>query len=130
MLRKGFCLMDIIVGIFLLSITLVFLFPMINNSFSYFNRAKTSTEMIYIAESVMEALKLDLKSNEELREGLEEVGEVDYRRFDLFDGSKYECKLLSQGSSEFLWNFKLLIRQIDKGDMGYDIELEGTIPKI
>lgn len=57
MKRKGFTLVEVLLGIFLLGLISITILPIVNSSLMNINRNKIKMEMIYIGEMAIERIK-------------------------------------------------------------------------
>lgn len=113
---KGFILMEIIMGIFLVGIFVMMVSPLITFSFNNINRIKNRDEMNYIGEMVVEKVKSRQDQIMVYINKLETLDEITYIDDD-FDSDKYFCKLIKKYSSgRFL---ELLVHVELKGGSEY-----------
>lgn len=66
MYKKGFILVEVLIGLFLLGLIIITCFPILNTSLHNLQLSKEKMEMVYIAESTIEQLKsFNYNSNRE-----------------------------------------------------------------
>lgn len=129
MLRKGFSLLEVIFGIFLIGVVVVYLLPSFNNIFLSFKKAKTDTNLVYLAESIVESLKAERISNPEIFEQIKEAEKFLYTKLDQEDLDKYDCYVINYDENEYLWKFKVVVNtRKDEGKMS-NVELKASFPK-
>ena len=129
MLRKGFSLLEVIFGIFLIGVVVIYLLPSFNNIFLSFKKAKIDTNLVYLAESIVESLKAERISNPEIFEQIKEAEKFLYTKLDQEDLDKYDCYVINDDENEYLWKFKVVVNtRKDEGKMS-NVELKASFPK-
>lgn len=127
MKRKGYVLLEILVGIFLIGLISTTYFPIITSSFRNFNRIKDRTEMIYIAEMVAERLKVDKELSKEIIPKLEGQTSIDFEDENI-DDIKYKCTLQKINSSNRMIDLNINISTKDQENK-FNVYLKTSIPK-
>lgn len=127
--RKGYSLIDILVGLFILGLGVATTIPIINTCFNNLNRVEIKSEMIYIAESVIENIKGNTEEYIEIFEDLEEEGEAIFNQLDQEDLQKYECKIINMGNKEYTWDIKVIVVSLNNSIEVSDVGLRATFPK-
>lgn len=122
---KGFILMEIIMGIFLVGIFVMMVSPLITFSFNNINRIKNRDEMNYIGEMVVEKVKSRQDQIMVYINKLETLDEITYIDDD-FDSDKYFCKLIKKYSSNRFLEF--LVHVELKGGSEY-VQFEASFTK-
>lgn len=120
MKKKGFTLVEVIMGLFLLGLISITILPIINTSFMRLKNHSIRVKMVYIGESIIENIKAyDIESNSDLficGTSLEEIiqGLRDEDDFSM-DLNYYECnneftaKLTKTNTSGELWLLTVLV---------------------
>lgn len=127
MIKNGYVLIEVMVGLFLLGIISVTCFPLIVSSFNNFDKIKNRTEMIYLGEMVIERLKADKGFTMGIIPRLEELNSIDLN--DKFlDNEKYDCVLYKLSSEERLINLRVNVSLKDQ-ENGFNVDFKASIPK-
>lgn len=127
MIKNGYVLIEVMVGLFLLGIISVTCFPLIVSSFNNFDKIKNRTEMIYLGEMVIERLKADKDFTMGIIPRLEELNSIDLN--DKFlDNEKYDCVLYKLSSEERLINLRVNVSLKDQ-ENGFNVDFKASIPK-
>ena len=94
MKRRGFGLIDAIVGIFIIGLIVLAVFPVFSNSFIQYSKIDKETEMIFLGESIYERLSARDDYCQDLLEELIVLDEVVFD--DLSDQylDKYESRIV------------------------------------
>lgn len=124
MRRNGLIFFDIITGLFIISLIVVVLFPILSLTQKNFAFHKKTAQMSYISESTIERLSLKDNKSLEFLEQLEESGELEYPYLEDLD-YKSLVKLVSNNS--YLWEIRVTVKEIKGGDG--NVQLSATIPK-
>lgn len=115
MKNKGFILLEIMVGLFLIGLISMTCLPILNLSKCNFNKIKEKNEMIYIGEMVIEKLKTkDEISLSFLRE-LESHEIVEYTDNDI-DSDKYICTINKISDNGKFIEIRVKVSKIDQED--------------
>lgn len=124
MKRNGLIFFDIIMGLFIISLIVVVLFPILSLTQKNFTFHKKIAQMSYISESTIE--KLSLKDNKSLEflEKLEVSGELEYPYLDNLD---YRSIVKLMSDNYYLWEINVTVKEIKGGES--NVQLSATIPK-
>lgn len=110
MKRKGFSLIEVLVGLSLLGLISVTALPMLTFSFNNFARVKARSEMCYIGEMVVEKFKTDSVIILDYINQLESSDSIEYID-DNFDKDKYACTIYKLGNHSRLMDIKVEVRE-------------------
>lgn len=139
--KKGFLLIQVLLGLFLLGLVIVTCLPILNAAVNNLTLAKTKMEMIFIAESIIEQIKsFDYDNTEEsefifdiqLTELMEMLGEeneintllpVNKNRKE----HKYLCNIYKI-EDENLWKLKVNISPINEVKNITHVEIMAFLP--
>lgn len=136
-MKKGFYLIEVIIGLFLLGLITVSILPLNNIIIFNLKNQKHKYNMLYIAEMAIERI---LSYNNEYSNNLliydVEVGEL-IKEFNkdnyveiLLDKDEYEypIKIIKNDKSDTLWHVRVLVYN-KSGEESYNVELKAYIPK-
>lgn len=122
MKRNGLIFFDIIMGLFVISLIVVVLFPILSLTQKSFIYHKKVAQMSYISESTIERLILKDKQSLEFLEQLETYGELEYPYLDDMD-YKSIVKLVSDNL--YLWELNVTVKEAKGGEA--NVQLSATI---
>ena len=109
MKRKGFTLIEVIVGMFLIGLVATLGLPIMQNSFNNYNRVKENKQMIYLCEMVVERLRGKDSSLEDIFNDLEYKDEISLSTIGSTDLGKYKCKIIKTKAHEMYMNLDVRI---------------------
>lgn len=109
MKRKGFTLIELIIGIFLLGLVSTVGFPIIQNSIGNYNRIEERQHMYYLCEMVVERLRAKDINLEPLFIELETNKEITISSIGLTDFGKYKCLITKTKETLTYWNLDVKI---------------------
>ncbi|NLY47077.1 MAG: hypothetical protein GX053_13970 [Tissierella sp.] len=127
MKNKGFILIDILTGLFLIGLITVVSLPLISSSHSNYLTIRTITEMNYLGESIYERLCSEDNYSRGLIEELTTSNEVLFNDLSLDYLEKYTPKIKKTGQTENLLEIKIVITSNSHGGNIADVEFKGTI---
>lgn len=128
MKKKGFILLQVVIGIFLLGLVSVVSLNMLNFSSIYFQKAEENMEIDYIVEMIMENLKSKDQASVDFLNSLTRGSESDYPLPDIYK-DRYNSKISLTEDHDYLWCFKLVVyRKNNKGRIIYE-DFKASIPK-
>ena len=127
--KKGFVLVDILVGLFIMGLVTVVSLPLLTSTYLNYSRINTITEMNYLGESIYERLVAKDDYSKDLINEL--VGQDEVIFYDLNSNhlEKYESKVTKLSDSENLLEIKIIIKSNSHGGNISDVEFKGTILK-
>ncbi len=139
--RKGFTLVESILGLFLLGMIAVNILPILNLSFIRFENQKTKMEMMYIGEMSMEKIKaFNINSSSDLfiyDTDIAEIVEV-FKENDSIEicvpkerkeNEEYFLKIYKTQKSDSLWKVSIFVFHNVKGDNINYVEYTAYIPQ-
>lgn len=138
--KRGFTLIESLMGLSLLGLISVIILPIVNSSFLIFNNHNIKLEMMYIGEMTVEKIKafdIDSASSDYIYDT--QVTEI----IDLFkdnsnaeitipknqNNEKYLIKVIKKDKSESLWIIQVLVYQNKKGGSISHVEYKAYLPK-
>lgn len=129
MRRRGFGLIDTIIGIFFIGLIVVTILPLPGISSIQYTKINAQTEMIYIGESIYERLCSEDEYSRNLIEELMTRDEVIFD--DLSDEylDKYESKIKKTDEFDSYIDIKIIINSKSDGGHISDVEFQGSILK-
>lgn len=122
MKRNGLIFLDIIMGLFVISLIVVVLFPILSLTQKSFINHKKVAQMSYISESIIERLTLKDEQSLEFLEQLETYGELEYPYLN-DNNYKSIVKLVSDNS--YLWDLSVTVKESKGGEA--NVQLRATI---
>ncbi|MGJ0848601.1 prepilin-type N-terminal cleavage/methylation domain-containing protein [Tissierella praeacuta DSM 18095] len=137
--KKGFTLVETILGLFLLGLISVAILPIINISFIRLENHKIKMEMLYIGEMSMEKIKaFDANSESELFIYDTSVSEI-IKLFKEYDNieinipkkendDKYYLKICKSQKMDSLWTVSISVFHNKKRSNIRNVEYKGYIP--
>lgn len=124
MKRKGLIFFDIIMGLFIISLIVVVVFPVLSLIRKNFTVHKKMSQMSHISESTIERLSLKDDKSLEFLEQLEISGELEYPYLDDLD---YRSIVKLMSDNYYLWEINVTVKEIKGGES--NVQLSATIPK-
>lgn len=109
MKRKGFTLIEVIVGLFLLGLVSTVGFPIIQNSLGNYNRVNDRQHMYYLCEMVVERLRSKDTTLDDIFTELETSSEVNVSTIGATDLGKYKCRITKTKETEILMSLDVRI---------------------
>lgn len=122
--RKGTMFLDTIIGLFLIGLIVMTLFPIYTLTQKGFNQHKKMTQMSYIAESTIEKLMLKDEQALEFLEILETSKELNYP---LLQERDYESIVELLDNNTYLWDLSITVIEVKGGEA--NVQLKATIRK-
>lgn len=107
--RKGFTLIEVIVGLFLVGLVSVVSFPIIQNSINNYNKVQESQHMFYLCEMVVERLRAKDSSLDEIFNELEGNSEIIVSTISTIDLENYKCKITKTKDTDLFMNLDVRI---------------------
>lgn len=129
MKKNGFILVDVLTGLFILGLVVVFAFPIILSSGSSYSSVKISTEMNYLGESIYERLNSRDEYSNKIIDELIISNEVIFDDFDLDYADKYQCKIVNLNQNDILVDILIIIKYTSGGGKILDVEYKASICK-
>ena len=127
MKNKGFILIDILTGLFLIGLITVVSLPILASSHSNYSNIKTITEMNYLGESIYERLCSKDDYSKELIEELAINNEVIFDNLSLDYLEKYTSKIKKINQDENFLEINIIIISNSHGGNIPDVQFKGTI---
>lgn len=127
MKKKGFVLLDVIIGLFFIGLLSTVFLPILTSSLNNFNKVKNKNDMNYIGEMVVEKLKTSSSEILDILDELDNNGEVNYVDDD-FNTEKYNCKITKINNSDSLLEFNVKVN-LKNQENGYNVEYRASRPK-
>lgn len=128
MKKKGFILLETILGIFIIGLISIISLNLLSFTPLYFQRSEENMNIDYIAETVFENLKSKDIENLDFLESLTLNSESNYPLSEELK-EKYLCKVVLTEENDYLWCFKVIVSiKRDKVRTSYE-EFQGSIPK-
>lgn len=93
MKRKGFTLIELIVGLFLIGLVSTVAMPIVQNSIGNYNKINERQHMLYLCEMVVERLRAKDSNLDDIFQSLETSNEIVLSTIDSTDLGKYKCKI-------------------------------------
>ena len=109
MKRRGFTLIEVIVGLFLLGLVSTVGFPIIQNSIENYNRVKERQHMYYLCEMVVERLRSKDDSLDDIFIELETSSEIIVSTIGAYDLEEYRCKITKTKETDIFINLDVRI---------------------
>lgn len=136
-MKKGFTLIEVIMGLFLLGLITVTVLPLVNGIFFNFQKQKDKYNMIYTAEMAIEKIKaydcdVDLNNifiyDVDVGQLIQEFKSNDYVEINL-DSEDYEypVKIIKDNKSDSLWIIRVQVYK--NGGKLDNVELKAYVPK-
>lgn len=122
--RRGTLFLDIIIGLFLIGLIVMILFPIYSLTQKGFEKHKNITQMSYISETTLENLIVKDERSLDFLKRLESAGELEYPHLEDDDYVSI-VRLLDQ--NPYLWNLSILVRESKGGET--NVQLNATIRK-
>lgn len=116
MKRKGFTLIEVIVGLCLLGLVSTVGFPIIQNSIGNYNRVKERQHMYYLCEMVVERLRSKDDALDYIIRDLEGKSELNTSNIGETDLGEYICKIVKTKETAVLMN--IVVRIYVDSEMG------------
>ncbi|MFA5577009.1 MAG: type II secretion system protein [Tissierellaceae bacterium] len=121
MTRRGFTLIEVMMGLFLLGLVSLTVIPILNTSFMNMNRQKERADMIYTAEMVIERLKAyEGDSTDGLYVLDREVGDIiqllrtdGQVEIEIGGTDKYPVRIVKEDKSKLLWTIDVFVYNRD-----------------
>lgn len=129
MKNQGFCLIDVLVGLFFVGFISVLSLPLLTSSYSNYGKINARTEMNYLGESIYERLSAKGEYSRELLGELESGDVVDFLDLDDYYLEKYKVSIRSLNECENFIDIKILIQSNSHGGNIADVEFKGGILK-
>lgn len=128
MRKKGFILLEVILGIYLLGIVSLISLNLLGSTAIYLKRSRANMEIDYIGELAFESLK---SKDDESLGFLNRLNCGENLEFPIPEAlrEKYQCKVLLTDENEYLWAIEVRVyKNLDKGRKDYE-EFQGSILK-
>jgi sensor histidine kinase YesM len=127
MKKRGFALIDVIVGLFLMGLVVVIAIPILSSTYGNYGNLNTLTEMTYLAEGIYERLNSLDDYSQELIQDLLENDEVVYRDLNNRHKDRYQSKILCLDYDENFIDVLIVISSIKGKGRVKDVEIQGSI---
>lgn len=139
-IKKGFTLIEALMGLALLGLISIMILPIVNSSFIILNNHNLKLEMMYVGEMVVEKIKafeIDISSSTTIYDT--EVSEI----IDLFkskdkieiiipkkeNSEKYLIKIIKNNKSKDLWMMNVYVYQNKKSRGINHVEYKTYLPQ-
>lgn len=140
MRKRGFTLIETLMGLSLLGLISVMILPIVNSSFMILNNHNLKLDMMYVGEMTIEKIKafdIDIDSNDSIYDT--QVSEI----IDLFkaqntveiiipkiqNGEKHSIKIIKNHKSEGLWKIHVYVYQNKEGGSISHVEYKAYLPE-
>jgi competence protein ComGC len=138
-MKKGFTLVETIMGLCLLGLIAVTVLPIINSAFHRINSHNTKIEMIYLGEMVVEKIKaydaekgVDIfiydTSLFDIIELFKTNDEIDFILPQNQIDEKYNIKLIKKEKSEKLWELSVFVYEDKEGSKVSNVKYTAYLP--
>ncbi len=121
--------MEVILGIFLIGIVVIYLLPGFNRIFLNLNKAREDTQLVYLAESIVESLKFERIHNPEIFKTFEKKDSILYTNLDQEDLNQYNCLIVKEDETDYLWTLRIIVSRKREKGRGSNIEIKASFPK-
>lgn len=126
MKNKGLIFLDIVIGLFMIGLIVVVSFPILNLINKSFVTSKTTTEMIYLAESTIETLKSKDEKSIKFLKQLEETIEANAL---FLEDEKFISQVSIIDKHPDIWNLCVRVnKKCSEGGREY-VEIRAKIPR-
>ena len=129
MKRKGFSLIELIVGIFLIGLVTIVALPIIQNSYMNYSRVKERQHMLYLCEMVVERLRVKDNNLNDIFIELETNNEILLESIGTTDLGKYKCSLSKTKETDFFINLDVRIYIDNEMESSQYVEYKTAIKK-
>ena len=109
MKRKGFSLIELIVGIFLIGLVTIVALPIIQNSYMNYSRVKERQHMLYLCEMVVERMRFKDNNLNDIFIELETNNEIVLESIGTTDLGIYKCSLSKTKETDFFIDLNVRI---------------------
>ncbi len=124
MKRDGLIFIDIITALFIISLIVVLLFPILDLTQKSFIQHKNITQMSYLSETIIEHLTLKDDQALDFLESLEKSRELKYP---YIKDVNYHSTVKLLSDNKYLWELNVIIKDV-KEDGAY-VEIKASIPR-
>ncbi|MCK9442984.1 MAG: type II secretion system GspH family protein [Tissierellaceae bacterium] len=136
MKRKGFTLIEVMMGLFLLGLVSATVLPIFNTTFMNINKQRQKAEMLYASEMAIEKLKAYNPQssvnlyiyNTDVKEIIQLFYDNDRVDVEISEGGEYTIKIVKEDKSKFLWFIEVFVYNKDWGNKNH-VELEAYLQK-
>lgn len=129
MKNRGFILVDILTGLFLIGLITVVSLPLISSSHSNYTKIKATTEMNYLGESIYERLCSKDDYSRVVIEQLATNSEVIFNDLSFEYLEKYTSKIEKISQEDNFFEINIIIKSNSSGGNISDVKFKGTILK-
>ncbi|MBU5426679.1 type II secretion system GspH family protein [Tissierella pigra] len=140
MKRKGFTLVEVIMGLFLLGLIFATILPIMSTSFLRLNNQKMRIEMIHLGEMVVERIKAFKEESsesitiydvnvEDLIEEFKKDKIVEIILPEDKSSERYSLKIIKDEKFNNLWLLSVYVYHNKEGEILDYVEFKGYIPK-
>lgn len=127
MKNRGFILVDILTGLFLIGLITVVSLPLISSSHSNYTIIKSTTEMNYLGESIYERLCSKDDYSRGVIEQLAINNEVIFNDLSSEYLEKYMSKIEKISQDDNFFEINIIIKSNSNGGNISDVKFKGTI---
>lgn len=138
--KKGFTLIETIMGLFLLGLIAIAILPMVNSSFIKLKNQKTKMEMIYIGEMAIEKIKA-FNEDSTYQEYIYDTNV--FELIELFrlnksietiipnkeNSERYSLKIIKNQKSDSLWMISIFVYHNIEGGSIDHVEYNAYLPQ-
>lgn len=122
--RRGTLFLDTIIGLFLIGLIVMVLFPIYTLTQKGFTHHKSMTQMSYISESIIESLIVKDEQALEFLDKLEAAKELEYP---YLEDNNYISTVRLLRDNSYLWDLSIIVSESKGGEA--NVQLEATIRK-
>ena len=109
MKRKGFTLIEVIMGLFLIGLIATILMPIVQNSIGNYNKVKERQQMLYLCEMVVERLRAKDSNLDSIFQDLEDNNQIIISTIGETDLGKYKCSISKTKETTIFMNLDVRI---------------------
>ena len=122
--RRGIMFLETIIGLFLIGLVVMTLFPIYSLTEKGFRQHKETTQMSYISETTIETL---MTKNSEALDFLERLDTESELIYPYLDDKDYVSTVRLIDTNEYLWDLLIIVKESKGGEA--NVELKATIRK-
>lgn len=109
MKRRGFTLIELIMGLFLIGLIATILMPIVQNSIGNYNKVKERQHMLYLCEMVVERLRAKDANIDTIFQDLEDNSQIIVSTIGETDLGKYKCSISKTKETTMFMNLDVRI---------------------
>ena len=129
MKRKGFTLIELIMGLFLIGLIATISMPIVQNSIGNYNKVKERQQMLYLCEMVVERLRAKDSNLDSIFQDLEDNNQIIISTIGETDLGKYKCSISKTKETTIFMNLDVRIYIDSEMESGQYVEYKTVIKK-